>query len=423
MAPVLEQHCIRCHQPGNKQGDLSLATVDDLASRDYLDREHPGDSYLLEMVSVVGGKRPQMPKEGTVLTADEVITLRRWIADGARWPKEIVIHERAKADRDWWSLRPLPPHVEPPQTPPGTTAVEWSQNPIDRFVLAKLREKNLQPSPPADKPALIRRVTYDLLGLPPTPEEIAAFAADESPGAYERLIDRLLASPHYGERWGRHWLDVIRFGESRGFERNLVIDNLWPFRDYVIRSFNADKPFDQIIREHIAGDVIGKDQPEVEVGAAFLVAGPYDDVGNRDPIAAAQIRADTLDEIIRATSEAFLGLTVGCAVVTITSSIRSCTRLLRFVLDVRRRSAWRANRFHFRRARCPRSPLRTVEKEQRRLTEERETLEKESAIACRGRRSGSREELDSPARQPLWHRGAIFSPCRSPLCPAARGRQ
>ena len=149
--------------------------------------------------------------------------------------------------------------------------------------------------------------------MPPTPEEIAAFEADPSPLAYENLVERLLASPRYGEHWGRHWLDVIRFGESRGYERNEIINNAWPFRDYVVRSFNEDKPFDTLVREHLAGDVIGRDQPEVEVGTTFLVCGPYDDVGNQDAAQAAVIRANTLDEIVRATGEAVLGLTVGCA--------------------------------------------------------------------------------------------------------------
>jgi hypothetical protein len=127
------------------------------------------------------------------------------------------------------------------------------------------------------------------------------------------LVDRLLASPRYGERWGRHWLDVVRFGESNGFERNFVIDDLWPFRDYVIQSINEDKPFDEFIKEHLAGDVIGKDNPSVEVGSAFLVAGPYDDVGNQDKVAQLNIRAATLDDMITATSGAFLGLTINCA--------------------------------------------------------------------------------------------------------------
>ena len=303
------------------------------------------------------------------------------------------------------------------------TAADWSErNPIDRFVLAKLREKGLQPSPPADKAALIRRATYDLLGLPPTPEEIATFAADESPDAYERLIDRLLASPHYGERWGRHWLDVIRFGESRGYERNQIIDNLWPFRDYVIRSFNADKPFDQFIREHLAGDIIGKDQPEVEVGAAFLVAGPYDDVGNRDPVAAAQIRADTLDEMIRATSEAFLGLTIGCArchnhkfdpilqrdYYALYATFAGVVHGERIVATPAERAARAA-------------ATQAAGRRSSGLTGGREGDRNGARIAGRSARSGGREDLDSRARQSLWHRGALRAG-RSPLYPAARGR-
>jgi hypothetical protein len=151
-----------------------------------------------------------------------------------------------------------------------------------------------------------------LIGLPPSLEEIDAFVHDYRPDAYERLIDRLLASPHYGEQWGRHWLDVVRFGESNGFERNQIINNAWPFRDYIIRSFNEDKPFDRLIIEHLAGDVIADGDPQVEVGTTFLVCGPYDDVGNQDPVQAAQIRANTIDDMIRATGETFLGLTVGC---------------------------------------------------------------------------------------------------------------
>lgn len=218
-----------------------------------------------------------------------------------------------QAETTWWSLRPLS-DAQPPQIRGGPAEwAEWASHPIDRFVYARLAERGLSPNPPASKRSLIRRATYDLTGLPPTPEEVAEFLDDTSPGAYERLIDRLLASPRYGERWGRHWLDVVRFGESNGFERNVLINNLWPFRDYVIRSLNEDKPFDQLVREHLAGDVVGQGDREVEVGTAFLVCGPYDNVGNQDPQQAAQIRANTIDEMIRATTEAFLGLTVGCA--------------------------------------------------------------------------------------------------------------
>jgi uncharacterized protein DUF1553/uncharacterized protein DUF1549 len=209
----------------------------------------------------------------------------------------------------WWSLRPLNAN-EPPSD--GILA-EWSANPIDRFVYARLAEAGLLPNPPADRRTLIRRAFYSLTGLPPSPEEVEEFLHDDSPNAYERLVDRLLASPRYGEHWGRHWLDVVRFGESTGFEVNHVIDNAWPFRDYVIRSLNDDKPFDQMVIEHLAGDAVGAGDPNVEIGLTFLFCGPLDIVGNADAAQAAQIRADTVDEIIRATSEAFLGLTIGCA--------------------------------------------------------------------------------------------------------------
>ncbi|MFI4876111.1 MAG: DUF1553 domain-containing protein [Blastopirellula sp. JB062] len=310
IAPLLARRCVSCHSPNIQKGELSLATPEDLQNNGYLVPGDPDGSYLLEVVTPVDDERPAMPKSGEPLAEAEVELLHRWIEQGAIWPDDLIIREASKADRSWWSLQPLA-DVQPPEA--SSAPQSWRQNPIDRFVWAKLNENDLKPNPPAERRHLIRRATFDLTGLPPTPEETAAFVADESPDAYPQLIDRLLASPRYGERWGRHWLDVIRFGESRGFERNEIITNLWPFRDYVIRSLNDDKPFDQLILEHLAGDVIAPNQPEIEVGAAFLVAGPYDDVGNQDPVQAAQIRANTIDEMIRASSEAFLGLTVGCA--------------------------------------------------------------------------------------------------------------
>ena len=206
----------------------------------------------------------------------------------------------------WWAFRPLEDKSIP-------KASDWARTPVDSFIEHELKQRQLDPNPEAGRRDFIRRVSYDLLGLPPSAEQVAEFEADESINAEARLIDRLLASPHFGEQWGRHWLDVIRFGESRGFEVNPLIENAWPFRDYVIRSFNDDKPYDQLVREHLAGDVIGAGNPDVEVGTGFLVAGPDDLVGNQDPKAQAQIRANTLDDIVGATSSAFLGLTVGCA--------------------------------------------------------------------------------------------------------------
>lgn len=297
--PIFQQHCVRCHSSGISKGEFSIETNAEVAESGFVTAGDVEGSYLFGQIVSADGQPPAMPHEGEPLSEAHVATVRRWIESGAVWPDGVKVEEKSKADRTWWSLQPL-------------MAFEEARS-IDSFVDAKLDDAGLEINRPADRRTMIRRATYDLIGLPPTPEEVDAFVADDSAGAYERLIDRLLASPQYGERWGRHWLDVVRFGESNGFERNVIINELWPFRDYVIRSINEDKPFDQFIREHLAGDVIGDGDPDVAVGTAFLVAGPYDDVGNQDPVQAAQIRANTLDEMIGATSQAFLGLTVGCA--------------------------------------------------------------------------------------------------------------
>jgi hypothetical protein len=298
IAPIIQQHCIRCHSPGNNKGDVSLSTIEDLRESEYIVRGDPDSSHLIELITAADDAMAEMPKESDPLSEGQVALMRRWITEGADWPTESIVREKPKADASWWSLQPLESNRS--QT-------------IDDFVSERLALQGLSLSPKADRRALIRRATYDLIGLPPTPAEVQAFVADTDPMAYENLIDRLLASPRYGERWGRHWLDVIRFGESIGYERNVLVHDLWPFRDYVIHSINADKPFNQLIREHLAGDVLAGDDPDTAIGSAFLVAGPYDDVGNQDAAQAAQIRANTLDEMIGATGQAFLALTLGCA--------------------------------------------------------------------------------------------------------------
>jgi hypothetical protein len=179
---------------------------------------------------------------------------------------------------------------------------------IDRFVLARLERERLGPSPEADRRTLIRRVYFDLIGLPPSPEDAEAFIASSDPAAYEKLVDRLLNSPRYGERWARHWLDVVRFAESHGFEMNQARPNAWPYRDYVIRAFNEDKPYDRFIREQLAGDVLG-----VEEATGFLVGGPWDQVKSPDPVLTANQRADELHDVVSTVGSTFLGLTVGCA--------------------------------------------------------------------------------------------------------------
>jgi hypothetical protein len=313
--PILVEHCYSCHSEKAKKlrGGLLLDSAagwkkGGASGKPALVPGKPEESLLIQAVKQEG--ELSMPP-GKKLPDAVIADLVAWVKMGAPDPRTGTRIEAKRADASWWSLQPLA-EVQPPQAADAA----WNDNPIDQFIFAKLAEQKLTPNPPAEPQALIRRMNYDLLGLPPTPEEVEQFVV-----AYRKnarlavfaLVERLLASPHYGERWGRHWLDVVRFGESNGFERNFLIDDLWPFRDFVIDSTNQDKPFNQFILEHLAGDVVGKGKPEVEVGSAFLVAGPFDDVGNQDAVAAANIRAATLDEIITATSSAFLGLTVNCA--------------------------------------------------------------------------------------------------------------
>jgi hypothetical protein len=207
-----------------------------------------------------------------------------------------------EASRDHWAFQP----VVRPAVPPVASSGE--RNPIDSFIRARLEKDGLQPSPEADRATLIRRLKFDLLGLPPAPEEIDAFVNDPAADAYERLVERYLASPHFGERWARHWLDVVHFAESHGFEMNQPRPNAWPYRDYVIRAFNGDKPYDRFVREQLAGDALGADE-----ATGFLVAGAWDQVKSPDPALTAQQRADELHEMVSTTGSAFLGLTVGCA--------------------------------------------------------------------------------------------------------------
>lgn len=202
-----------------------------------------------------------------------------------------------------WAFKPI---VRPAL--PVTKDSNWARNAIDAFIEKKLQTDGLTSSPETDRATLIRRLKFDLLGLPPTPEEVQAFVADPAGDAYEKLVDRYLASPHFGERWARHWLDVVRFAESNGFETNLARPNAWPYRDYVIRSFNEDKPYDQFVREQLAGDLLKANE-----ATGFLVAGPYDAVKSPDPGLTQQQRADELHDMVSTTASTFLGLTVGCA--------------------------------------------------------------------------------------------------------------
>lgn len=318
---ILTNKCLTCHG-GDMKGGLDLRTAAAALkggkSGAALVPGDAGASKLLQLVEA--GEMP--PKEK--LSAAEVDAIRAWINEGARYPAAgldaFATTTDKRAGLDWWSLQALK-EVTPPAL--DEEAGTWREHPIDAFVYAALQQAGLHPAPPAEPRTLIRRATYDLLGLPPTPEEVDSFEAQcaaetgtagaVGDKAYAALLDRLLASPHYGEQWGRHWLDVARYGESNGYERNVLFDNIWPYRDYVIESFNNDKPFYKFVLEQLAADAIAPGDPKTEVALTFLVCGPFDDVGNSDPVQAAQIRSNAVDEMVRAASDAFLGLTFGCA--------------------------------------------------------------------------------------------------------------
>lgn len=212
---------------------------------------------------------------------------------------------KKRAGLDWWSLQPIQQVELPPTTP-------WVRNPIDRFVQAGLLAKALQPSPEADKQILIRRLSYDLIGLPPTPEEVQAFVLDTSEDAYEKLIDRLLASPHYGERWGRHWLDVVHFGESNGFEYNQPRNNAWPYRNWVIDALNADMPYDEFVRQQIAGDILAPDAGGT-IAVGCLVTGPHNTTKPQNDTMRKTMRQDEMEDMVGMVNQTFLAMTTNCA--------------------------------------------------------------------------------------------------------------
>lgn len=316
VAPIFIRNCVSCHNAGERKGGLDLTRAEGLAkggdSGPVVVAGDVDSSYLIERVAE-GSMPPK--KAGPPLTKEEIAALTAWVASGAKWPEKRVLSSfelttSRRAGYDWWSLQPLantgPPAIHP---------IEPAQNAIDSFVLARLREQGLSLASPADKRTLLRRAKFDLVGLPPTPDELHAFITDDAPDAYERLLDRLLASPHYGERWGRHWLDVARFGESDGFEQDKARDHAWRYRDYVVSSFNADKPYRQFVLEQLAGDALSPVTRDGIVATGFLVAGPWDEIQNVGKSQAERMRTheEQLEELLATVSQAFLGLTVNCA--------------------------------------------------------------------------------------------------------------
>jgi Protein of unknown function (DUF1553)/Protein of unknown function (DUF1549)/Planctomycete cytochrome C len=312
IAPIFESRCVRCHEGEKPKGGLSLVSAGKLQKGGENGPDvapgKPDESSLLDYVS---GDKPEMPKDGKPLSADEVAAIREWIQDGAVWPAGTELTDKRQYDFNWWSLRPL----ERPS--PSAVHSDWVRTPIDAFVLAKLHEQKMTPSAEADRRTLIRRLYFDLIGLPPPYEEVKAFVAHRDPRAYEKLVDRLLASPSYGERWGRHWLDVVHYGDTHGYDKDKLRPNAWPYRDYVIRSFNDDKPYSRFVEEQVAGDVLYRRTADGVIATGFLVAGPFDFVGQIEvaegTLAKAITRNLDRDDMVTTTIGTFNSMTAQCA--------------------------------------------------------------------------------------------------------------
>ena len=305
--PIFAKSCASCHGAEKQKSGYRLdsAAAALKGGETYSPAIKPGDSAGSPLVHLVAGLVPDslMPAKGDPLTTEQVGVLRAWIDQGAKFSDGVAAKSEVDPIKSHWAFQP----VKRPAVPQIANRKSEITNPVDAFIRAKLSESKLAPSREADRTTLIRRLYFVMLGVPPTPEEVAAFLADRKPQAFERLVDQVLADSRYGERWGRHWLDVVRFAESNGFETNRERLNAWRFRDYVIAAFNSDKPYDQFVREQIAGDALG-----VDVATGFLVGGPVDIVGSPDITLTLQQRADEIDDMVGTTGTAFMGLTLGC---------------------------------------------------------------------------------------------------------------
>src|SRR5579883_2068601 len=290
--PILASHCFACHNSKLKTAGLDLSTAAGFA---------PARDRILNVLSYQGAIK--MPPQGK-LKDQEIADVTAWIQMGAPWPQAV----RQKSDRTFWSFQPVKDYPLP-----EVRNQAWVKSPIDRFILARLEEKGIRPSPRADKLTLLRRATFDLTGLPPTQREIADFLADDSPQAFARVVDRLLASPRYGERWGRHWLDVARYADSTGADEDHRYPYAWRYRDYVIDAFNRDLPYDQFIQEQIAGDLLPARADEVNVegitATGFLALGPKL-IAEQDKV---KMLYDIVDEQIDVVGRGLMGLTLACA--------------------------------------------------------------------------------------------------------------
>ena len=293
--PLLAKRCYSCHGPGEQESGLRVDNETSVKS-ELESGEHaiiagqPDESELIARVTS-DDEFTRMPPEGKPLTEQEVQLLKQWISEGAQWESH-------------WAFK----EVQHPE-PPSVKQQDWIKTPVDAFVLNRLEKNKLSPNPHATKQQLIRRATYNLTGLPPTQFEVEAFLSDDSPNAFEKVVDRLLESPRYGEHWARHWLDVVRFAETNSFERDDPKPHAWRYRDYVIRSFNDDKPYDQFVREQLAGDELDEVTPDSIIATGYYRLGIWDD----EPADRLLAVYDNLDDLVSTTGQAFLAMTINCA--------------------------------------------------------------------------------------------------------------
>ena len=305
--PLLQDRCVECHGPKKNKADLRLDAKPHALkggeSGPAFVAGDPAKSLIFDRITTKD-EDTKMPPKGEPLTPAQTEKVRQWIAEGAVWPENEADRSALRDPRlDHWSVQPVRQDF-------GTGKS------VDDFVSARLKLAGLRISPEADRRTLIRRLSFDLHGLPPSPERVEAFVRDDSPDAYAKLVDELLASPRYGERWARHWLDIAHYADTHGFERDQLRPNAWRYRDYVVASLNADKPYDRFIREQIAGDVISPADPEAIVATGFLAAGPWDFVGQvetKSDVLKRAARAGDLDDMVTQVMTSTMAVTMNCA--------------------------------------------------------------------------------------------------------------
>lgn len=316
IAPAFEQKCLRCHNSSKSRGGLSMESFSELQkgseNGSVIELGKPDESRLLE---VLLGEKPEMPLQDEPLKPEVVRALEGWINRGAPWPEGLkLVDKSSKALEKLWSFEPIT-ETKIPELPESHKG--WAKNPIDHYIAASQARLQFTPTAETDRRTLIRRIYFDLVGLPPTPEEVHQFVQDPNPDAYDKLVNRLLDSPAYGERWARHWLDIVHYGETHGYDKDKLRPNSWPYRDYVIESLNSDKPYAQFVQEQIAGDVLYAKSPSAIKALGFLAAGPWDFIGHAE---VPETKTDgkiarhlDRDDMVGTAVGSLLSLTVQCA--------------------------------------------------------------------------------------------------------------